>query len=373
MRHRRLPLALLIGSLSVAAISLALISRPGDALNVAGRSTASAPTLTSAQSPRASPGALALRVDGNHLVDGAGRPIRLLGVNRSGTEYSCIDGNGIFDGPNDDPSVAAIASWHANAVRVPLNEDCWLAINGVKPVYAGATYQSAIVGYVNLLHQHNLYVILDLHWNAPGRTLAKEQQPMPDADHAPAFWQSVATTFKNDPAVVFDLYNEPHNVDWSCWLNGCASPGWQAAGMQNLVTVVRGAGANQPIMLSGVDWANDLSQWLQYMPNDPAHALIASFHLYDSNLCSDSSCWSSTLLPVARRVPVVTGEVGEADCGHEFIDTYMSFADLHQISYLAWVWDTWGCGGRGIALISSYDGTPTNYGVGFRGHLLGIH
>jgi endoglucanase len=373
MRHRRLPLALLIGSLSVAAISLALISRPGDALNVAGRSTASAPTLTSAQSPRASPGALALRVDGNHLVDGAGRPIRLLGVNRSGTEYSCIDGNGIFDGPNDDASVAAIASWHANAVRVPLNEDCWLAINGVKPVYAGATYQSAIVGYVNLLHQHNLYVILDLHWNAPGRTLAKEQQPMPDADHAPAFWQSVATTFKNDPAVVFDLYNEPHNVDWSCWLNGCASPGWQAAGMQNLVTVVRGAGANQPIMLSGVDWANDLSQWLQYMPNDPAHALIASFHLYDSNLCSDSSCWSSTLLPVARRVPVVTGEVGEADCGHEFIDTYMSFADLHQISYLAWVWDTWGCGGRGIALISSYDGTPTNYGVGFRGHLLGIH
>jgi endoglucanase len=340
---------------------------PGDA---SVRSAPSAPPMASATPVQTS--VFGLRVSGNHLLNGAGRPIRLLGVNRSGTEYSCMDGNGFFDGPNDDPSVAAIASWHANAVRVPLNEDCWLGINAVKPAYAGTNYQGAIVTYVNLLHQHNLYAILDLHWNAPGSQRATGQQPMADADHAPAFWQSVAATFKNDPAVVFDLYNEPYHVDWSCWLNGCSSPGWQTAGMQTLVNAVRGAGANQPIMLGGVDWANDLSQWLQYMPNDPAHALVASFHLYDSNPCRDSSCWSSTLLPVARRVPLVTGEVGEADCGHAFIDSYMTFADLHQISYMAWVWDTWGCGGRGIALISSYDGTPTNYGIGVRSHLSNI-
>ena len=34
-----------------------------------------------------------------HLVDGAGRTIRLLGVDRSGSEYECLTGTGVFDGP----------------------------------------------------------------------------------------------------------------------------------------------------------------------------------------------------------------------------------------------------------------------------------
>ena len=316
------------------------------------------------------PGALAVRVEGSHLVDGAGKPIRLLGVNRAGSSYACMDGWGIFDGPHDDASVAAIAAWHVNAVRVDLNEDCWLGINGVKPSLSGANYREAIRDYVSLLHQHGIYAILELHWSAPGQAAATGQQPMPDADHSPAFWQSVALAFRDDPAVLFDLYNEPYQVDWGCWLNGCAVEGWQAVGMQRLVDVVRATGATQPIMLGGLDWANDLREWLRYQPRDPANALIASFHVYDENRCNQPACWSSVLEPIRQKVPVVAGEVGEHDCGHAFLDSFIGFADAHGISYLAWVWDTWGCGGNGIALISSYDGTPTKYGAGLRDHLL---
>ena len=50
--------------------------------------------------------------------------VRLHGVNYSGTEYACIQGWGIFDGPCDDASVAAIRSWNANVVHIGLNEDC---------------------------------------------------------------------------------------------------------------------------------------------------------------------------------------------------------------------------------------------------------
>ena len=74
-----------------------------------------------------------LRVSGAHLIDGSGRRVALRGVNRAGNEYACVQGFGIFDGPSDEASVAAIASWHVNFVRVLLNEDCWLGINGVKP------------------------------------------------------------------------------------------------------------------------------------------------------------------------------------------------------------------------------------------------
>ena len=310
---------------------------------------------------------LSIGVSGNHLVNGSGQAIRLLGVNRSGTEYACIQGWGIFDGPNDATSIAAMAAWHINAVRIPMNEDCWLNINGVAPGYGGTPYQAAIQSYVKLLHQYGLYAILDLHWNAPGTTKATGQQVMPDADHAPAFWTSVASVFKSDPAVLFDLYNEPHDVSWSCWRNGCTSPGWPTAGMQSLVTAVRSTGATQPIMSGGLAWSNDLSGWSANKPLDPANALVASFHNYNFNVC-DPTCWTNTVAPLAAQVPVVTGELGEDDCAHGYVDQYMSWADAQAISYLGWTWDTWDCA-SGPALISNYDGTATAFGIGFRDHL----
>ena len=48
----------------------------------------------------------ALHVDGNQLVDSSGLTVQVRGVNRSGTEYACIQGWGIFDGPSDAASRA---------------------------------------------------------------------------------------------------------------------------------------------------------------------------------------------------------------------------------------------------------------------------
>jgi hypothetical protein len=318
-----------------------------------------------------------LHVQGNQILNSSGQPVQLVGVDRSGTEYACIQGWGIFDGPNDQTSIDAIAAWHVNVVRVPLNEDCWLNINGVNPAYGGSNYQQAIVNYVNLLNSNGMAVILDLHWSAPGTTQATGQQPMPDEDHSPAFWSSVASTFKNNSSVIFDVYNEPYpdsnqetTAAWQCWLNGSTCPGvsFQAAGMQQLVTTIRNAGANNIIMLGGVEYSNDLSQWLTYRPSDPANQLAASWHSYNFNLCNTSSCWNSQVAPVAASVPLIAGEIGENDCAHGYIDPLMTWLDAHGASYLGWTWDTWDCS-SGPALITSYSGTPTAFGAGYQAHL----
>src|SRR5947208_17097186 len=128
----------------------------------------------------------AVHVQGNGLVDSAGRPVRLRGVNRSGAEYACAQGWGIFDGPSDSPSVRAIASWRTNVVRLPLNETCWLGINGVTAAYSGASYQGAIADFVALLNRNGLIVILDLHWTAADTAKALAQAPMPHRHHTPA-------------------------------------------------------------------------------------------------------------------------------------------------------------------------------------------
>ena len=172
--------------------------------------------------PRASAAAApsGLHVSGNGLLDSTGSTVVLRGVNRSGSEYQCIHGYGFFDGPSDNASIAAMATWHINAVRVPLNEDCWLGINNSPAAYSGAAYRSAITDYVDRLHAAGLVAILDLHWTAAGNAQSGGQQNMPDADHAGTFWTSVATTFKGDSSSVFDLFNEPHVVSWTCWRYG---------------------------------------------------------------------------------------------------------------------------------------------------------
>src|SRR6266566_1918617 len=173
---------------------------------------------------------LSVRIAGNHFVDGAGRTVRLLGV------------------------------------------------NGAPAAYSGTNYRNAIAGYVSRLHAAGMYAIVDLHWNAQGSLPADgrtgQGRQMADLDHSPAFWSSVASFFKNDHGVVFDLFNEPHDISWDCWLNGCTTSDgtgtWQAAGMQTLLNAVRATGATNVVTLSANGWGGDIPQWLNYRPRDPA-------------------------------------------------------------------------------------------------------
>ena len=386
--------------------------------------------LLGGASGRAAQTPLSISISGNHFVNGAGQTIQLRGVNVSSTEYACAENFGVADDylaaePAASNTAAAIASWGANAVRIPLNEDCWL--NTSLPAgdpYGGAPYQQAIENLVSDLNAHGLYAILDLHWTAPGSQTALEQQPMPDMDHSPAFWTSVATTFKSNPAVVFDLFNEPFDptdqrsgndqngapgdtVTWGCWEtgrkpdivgggatdpcmtqayddNGNPTTRYQIAGMQTLLTDIRNAGAHQPIMVGGLDYADDLGDtsdangggqgWMQHAPDDPLNQEAASFHNYQGKTCDNQACWDSSVKAVAAHVPVVTGEFAEdnylaSGCSPSpgastFDDRYMTWADSAGVSYLAWVWlvddppqpGDDACDRHG--LLSSYNGTP---------------
>nr|WP_208618196.1 cellulose binding domain-containing protein [Streptomyces antibioticus] len=333
----------------------------------------------------------ALRVSGNKLVDADGTTRRLLGVNRSGGEFMCVQGYGIWDGPVDDAAVEAIADWKANAVRIPLNEECWLGLSNVKPEYGGANYIAAVRELVARVEAHGMTPVLELHWsygqytgNSAGCTdvHATCQKPMPDMRYSPSFWSSVASTFKDDQAAVFDLFNEPYpdraassaTDAWKCWRDGGTCPGisYEVAGMQDLVDSVRATGAKNVIMAGGLAYSNDLGQWTAYEPTDPAGNLAAAYHVYNFNSCASESCWNSTLAPVAAQVPLVAGEIGENTCAHGFTDRVMKWFDDHDLSYLGWTWNTWDCS-SGPSLISAYDGTPTAYGAGLRDHLRALN
>lgn len=85
--------------------------------------------------------------------------------------------------------------WKINVVRIPLNEDCWLGINGVSPSQSGEVYRNAITTYTWRLGNFGIYSILDLHWTHDGTGLANGQQAMPNRDNSINFWQSVSAHY----------------------------------------------------------------------------------------------------------------------------------------------------------------------------------
>jgi aryl-phospho-beta-D-glucosidase BglC (GH1 family) len=334
---------------------------------------------------------LKVAVAGNHLVDSAGNVLTLRGADISATEYVCAQGwsSDPYGGaPLADVSTyQAMRTWHINVIRVPLNEDCWLGINGV--TVGGAAYRTAIANEVSAAHQAGMYVILDLHWSAPGSQLALSQNPFPDQDHSPAFWSSVASAFKNDPAVIFDLFNEPFDYwgtgsdHWAGWLNGetqtqyttggssNVTASWKTAGMQQLIDVVRAAGAAQPVLVNGLDWGNDDSGWLAHAPSDPAGQLIAGAHIYPGQGCSAASCWNAVYPALQSKYPVLIGETGDNSAApvSSFLPAFLNYADANHWSYLAWTWDVWTNSSN--VLITGWDGTPTTgEGATYKAHLL---
>jgi Cellulase (glycosyl hydrolase family 5) len=157
--------------------------------------------------------------------------------------------------------------------------------------------------------------------------------------------------------------------------------------MQELVNAIRATGATQPVMLGGLDFADDLSQWTTHKPTDPLNQEAASFHNYMGKECDNVGCWNSEVAPVAATVPVVTGEFAEDNYENptcpegpsNFDNEYMGWADAHGVSYLAWAWvvlsaaeiKSEGC--SAFYLIGDYSGTPASVnGIAVRNHLLAL-
>jgi endoglucanase len=312
----------------------------------------------------------------------AGQPVVLRGVNFSGAEYACLQEHSFWDNPKaNQATLDAMLSWHANVVRVPLNEECWLGINGAPPRYSGERYANAIASFVRMANASGLIVEVDLHWGAGGRGLpANDRYPGLDADHAPAFWRSVARKFENNASVIFNLINEPYITSWRCYRDGgCETPRvgglgrWRVVGTASIIRTIRSTGAANPIIVAGLNFSNDLSQWLRYAPPDPDQAIIAGAHVYFDGLgCEDPACWTRELAAIAAAGhPVVVDEFGEFDCGHAKIDRLVNWADAQTppIGYWAWSWNPFSCA-RGPSLITDDAGNPTRtYGSGFRRHL----
>jgi endoglucanase len=224
----------------------------------------------------------------------------------------------------------------------------------------------------------SIVTVLSLQHHAPGRR-PTDNNPMPNRDHSPAFWASVAARFDDHPYVVFDLVNEPHPDDnrnseeaWRCWRDGGRCRGvvdratgttYEAAGIQELLGAVRGTGAGNLVLVPGVSYGNALSGWLGHRPADPAGNTAVSWHVYDGSRCATVACFDAEVVPVLREVPVLVTEIGpDRVCACEatvdaFAVPLLDRLEVAGTGFLAWTWNPWPS--YSAALVEDWDGTPS--------------
>jgi len=361
--------------------------------------------------PAGGSASLSVRVQGNHFIDANSEPLQLRGVNASGLEFVAAQGWA----PSDPwggvaPNFTAIKTWKSNVVRLPLNEASWLGYtcidgNGVsRNPDPGSNYKATVAKAVSDATAAGLYVILDLHWTAPKNFCPLAQNPMADTDNSLNFWTSIATTFKGYPNVMFELFNEPYlywitsgETDWGVLMQGgtetqyvtgngssyTANYTWQVAGMQQMLDAVRATGATNVVLIAGVTWAQDLSQWAANAPKDPLKQIAAVWHGYpDSGTVGNpnaalpklgSIAYTYTKSVLTAGYPVFITEFGDHNApgtvGSPFVSNLLPWADENGASYTGWAWDPWQADDN--VLIKDATGTPTDgFGVYTKAHYL---
>ena len=243
---------------------------------------------------------LELHVEGNKLVDAKGNRVILQGVNVPSLEWS-------YKGENIHRSMkVALVDWNANVVRLPVAAGFWFG-RGKKKIESNdaEAYRTIVDEAVNMAAGQGKYLILDLHSYGAPREFAVE------------FWKDAAARYANNPAVIFDLYNEPHGISWDLWQNGGTkqvknkktkeTKTIEVVGMQALVDAVRSTGAKNLISASGVSYALNISGVLKgHALRDPGgNGIMYSTHFYNWH-----GGWQKHFLNVAEQYPVLVGEFG---------------------------------------------------------------
>lgn len=321
-----------------------------------------------ALAPRLAVGA-GFRTMGRFILDGQGRPFLPHGLNRPSLEWNP---QGVMLSRKD---VARMASWGANVIRIPTNQDFLLPDScRYAPGYLARVEQ--LVRWVNAA---GMEALIDLHWSDRGeRCIGKMgQQEMPD-ERSVRFWQIMARAFRSNPQVFLELYNEPHAITWSCWLRGCVtSQGWRAVGMQELYDTVRRAGFTGLVFIDGRDWARDLSGVPSHMVR--GYNIVYATHPYDATV--DPAMLDAAFGDLAGRYPIVATEFGPFRNKTPFCSPavegglirYFEAPDGRKqraIGWIAWAWYAASNVCTFPAVIRDWQGNPAPNGVPVQAALL---
>lgn len=299
-----------------------------------------------------------LHTEGRWIVNDEGKKMMLRGVNIPSLEWTST-GDNMLESVEE-----AITVWGCNILRIPLAQDRWFGKTSEQND-EGRAYQALVDRLIEAARAESTYTWLDLHWNNGGEWGTYiGQHIMPDK-YSLEFWKDVAVKYKNDPAVLFGIYNEPYGISWEIWRNGGtvdenynrngeqAQLRYEAVGHQQLVDSIRALGANNIVIAAGIDWGYDLSGVLK------GYALSGENIVYDTHPYPGKDAnWDAKWGNIGEQYPLIVGEWGTSEKDYQYFNDIKYYLKQHQFCWLAWCFHP----DAGPQLLEDWNYTPTFFG-----------
>ncbi len=267
-----------------------------------------------------------LHIDRTFLIDETGQALRLRGVNVCSLEFD-RDGANWKLGTDGSALLATLrdaARWHANVVRVPVNQQ-WFVEDD--------SYVQRVESIIDDANRRGLYVLLDVQWE-----LGRKLDPYWDnilklptfgpGNTTEAFWHKASSRWANRTNLLYDLINEPHGHDAET----------TARAMQVLVDAIRQRDTLAVIVVGGMDWAHTVDHYRTHPLKGPN--LLYSAHQYLP--WDDVGGFARRFGNAAKKVPVIIGEFIAEQSTLEYAQKLVSTAESEGVNgWLPWAI---GCG-----------------------------
>ena len=293
--------------------------------------------------------------NGNRIVDGEGRPLKLRGVNLGGwllwepwmwgghllasesklsERLESAVGQAemarfrqeVYENYITEADIQKIASLGFNVVRVPINHTIF---------ENGAPGWQILDRLLSWADRYHVYVVLDLH-SAPGGQ-AKIFTANPEANllwdssnnqsRTLSLWKSIAERYRDRRILAgYDILNEPD-----------PRSGSQLTDIdRRIVTAIREVDPSHMIIVEGAKFASDFSMFSELLTQNQ----IYSFHMYAKKEDNRSERMSGfRRLSKDQNVPIWCGEFGENK--PEIIASTLALLDDPNNNVAGWAFWTW--------------------------------
>jgi len=188
---------------------------------------------------------------------------------------------------------------------------------------------------VEAVTERGMYAIIDFHVHDPG-------DPLESLDHAEQFFDDVAAEHADKDNVIFEICNEPNDVDWASIKEYA----------ETVIPVIRDHDATSPIVVGTRGWSSlglaDIGgDGPQEIIDNPVEGenLLYAYHFY----AATHGEWERTqLADAAKELPIFVTECGSMEAsgdGASDFDSAQAFMDVladNDISWAFWSYaDDW--------------------------------
>jgi hypothetical protein len=226
------------------------------------------------------------------------------------------------------------SDWHITLLRLPLLTSdcncpraiCW-TIGNIAINATNAAYITAADSIIKWCRDNHIYVMLDgWHEGGQGNTSGNFSSTV-------KAWSLMAERYKNQDHIIWEIFNEPHNVSWSAWVPMA----------QQLIDTIRAHNPVSKVIVAGTaNWDQQADVNTLKINRDK---IIYSWHPYSGIYGSDNATtWESRFgfIMTSGLAPVMNTEWGGGNSA-SYGTPLIQYMKSKGMSWTGWCYSSdWG-------------------------------